>query len=330
MVRISSSRAGATRGAGFTVLSIWPARQKLTLIAAVTLALGSAPAALAAVGRQPAALPANCVQKSSSVVCRYTYTGSEQIFSVPAGVSRLSVTAIGAPGAEGRGLPNDVRKPSPGGLGDKVTGTVAVVPGSTLYVEVGGAGGRYDGGFNGGADGGGAGSSGGGGASDVRTASMSAGVYSLATRLLIAAGGGGAGGASYCNTATHPPTEPAGGGRGGNAGQPGGNGERCRVATAGEGGQPGTDTAGGAAGPGGYRYQALGDPGRYGSGGRYGAGGGGGGLFGGGSGGRGSIGNDAGPGGGGGGGSSLVPPGGTTALASTSDLPSVEITYTLR
>ena len=85
-----------------------------------------------------------------------------------------------------------------GGRGGKATATLAVQPGATYQINVGGrgelrnfvAGGGGAGGFNGGASGSaGFDSTGGGGASDIRTGS-----FSLAERAIVAGGGGGIGG----------------------------------------------------------------------------------------------------------------------------------------
>lgn len=245
----------------------------------------------------------------------YAYTGDEQVFLVPAGVTELGVIAVGAAGggsaAGGAG----------GGVGAVVTGTVAVAPGSTLYVEVGRQG--FDappsfsdpaaGGFNGGGRAGdtvvytGAG---GGGASDVRTASNSGeAIESLSSRLLVAGAGGGS--AHFVD------------GRGGDAGQAGST--RVGFGQA----QPGTQTAGGSGAPAAFDT-SDGESGALGVGGSggdytggdggYGAGGGGGGYYGGGGGS--SF-------GGGAGGSSLVPDGGTLALADGRGPGSVTLNYTI-
>ena len=98
----------------------------------------------------------------------FSYTGGEQTYTVPAGVSSVQITAIGGGGGrppDGSGLP--------AGRGAVVTGIVAVTPGQVLYVYVGSAGGLPGGGFNGGGAGGslqeGGMAWGGGGASDVST-----------------------------------------------------------------------------------------------------------------------------------------------------------------
>jgi hypothetical protein len=102
----------------------------------------------------------------------FIYTGLEQTYTVPAGVSAVTITAVGAPGGAGNPV-------APGGKGASVTATVAVTAGATLYVLVGGPGveqtdaGPTVGGFNGG---GSSDAGGGGGASDVRSTSASTGL----------------------------------------------------------------------------------------------------------------------------------------------------------
>jgi len=243
---------------------------------------------------------------ASAQTTTFSSTAGEQTYTVPAGVLALSVTAIGAAG----GGPTTCCLAA--GRGAIVTGTVAVSPGQTLYVEVGGTGAQSVGGFNGGGDSpirNGLSVFGGGGASDLRTISR-ANSGSLASRLIVAAGGGGSG-------------SPAA--RGGDAGAAGGSSPGSSV-----GGGAGTQTAGGAGGcnqllVGCGADGALGIGGAGGSSGdgaqtREGAGGGGG-LYGGG-GGAGVLDGSV---GGGGGGSSLVPAGGSLSLALFTQPPSVVI-----
>jgi len=281
------------------------------------LAVALPGAALAA----PAALPANCTQSGPTITCTFGYTGAEQTFTVPSGITSVNVTAIGAAGGADLGG-------HPGGEGAQVTGTLTGLSGGqTLYVEVGQhpdtattPEGATPTAFNGGgAPGFGEVAGGGGGASDVRTISR-ADAGSLASRLIVAGGGGGHS-ETYSTNVT-----PA------NAGQ------NALPATAtgdtGQGGFAGTQTAGGAGGqeaPGGPTDQASGQAGSLGQGGNGGigtpsAGGGGGGYYGGGGGGGGSDIED-GVAGGGGGGSSLVPAGGSQTV--TSAAASVTISYTL-
>ena len=61
----------------------------------------------------------------------FDYTGAEQTFVVPNGVTSLHVEAIGAPGGD---------RADAGGLGDDVSSDLSVTPGEPLYVEVGGPG----------------------------------------------------------------------------------------------------------------------------------------------------------------------------------------------
>ena len=89
----------------------------------------------------------------------FNYTGAMQSFTVPAGVTSITIQALGAQGGGN------------GGLGAKMTGTFTVTPGQVLQVLVGGLGG----------DGGSYGSGGGGGTFVVAPGNV----------LLIAAGGGG-------------------------------------------------------------------------------------------------------------------------------------------
>jgi len=154
----------------------------------------------------------------------FSYTGAEQTYVVPTGVTSLFVTVKGASGAIG-GTFIPVSK---GGSGAIVTAALPVTPGETLAIYVGGQGGPFSttdtlgstGGFNGGGNGGSRGDSGtngggGGGASDIRQ-----GGNTLAQRVVIAGGGGGGGGGQ-----THVPAAPVagGGGAAGFLGQDGGN-----------------------------------------------------------------------------------------------------------
>lgn len=166
----------------------------------------------------------------------FTYTGGVQYYTVPGGIYTVSVDAYGAQGGG-----------SNGGLGARTRVLLAVMPGDSLAVYVGGRGGtpsststRPAGGWNGGGAGGTSydtgnpsyyrNGGGGGGATDIRR-----GGTALSNRVVIAGGGGGMsfGGIS-------------GGGAGyvGSAGQNGPN-------TGAVGGGGGTQVTGGAAGGGG-------------------------------------------------------------------------------
>ena len=269
--------------------------QLLASLGAVALV---ATAVVTSVSATAVAAPANpapvCVVDASGqsrLQCTVSYasTGAEQVFTVPTGVSSVDIELIGGSGGASFF--------EAGGRGDRVSGSLTVPSGTSLYVHVGGNGSYSSGGYNGGgAPGAPVGSvrqAGGGGASDVRSLpATDAG--SLTSRLAIAGGGGG--GAL---------------GAGGDAGQPGsGSGSNPG------GGGAGTPSAGGAGGA--FSNFNAGAPGLLGVGGAGGdhdgsgatvsGGGGGGGLYGGG----GGVSNVS---GGGGGGSSLVPGGWQQALS---------------
>jgi len=297
---------------------------KIALLFAIAAAGATAPAAYA----------------SAPPATTFPYTGTEQTYTVPAGITSVRVTAVGAPG--GAGNPGPDIPGVAGGLGAEVTGDLAVTPGEVLFVEVGGPGG--DGavnggglpGFNGGGLGGrsfggdGSFGGGGGGGSDVRLCSTTAttcapAASSIASRLLVAGGGGG-GGAAQVNdgfggqggdaaAVGAPGQDRSGGGGGGatqSAGGAGGAGGPCAVATA--YGMSGLGGGLGAGGLGGYGIAGQDDAW---------GGGGGGGYYGGGGGGDGC---ESGAGGGGGG-SSYGPAGTTYGTAMRgADTPSVTIT----
>ncbi len=152
----------------------------------------------------------------------FTYTGGQQIFTVHACVSSITIAAYGA---QGGGVYNN------GGLGGSANGTLQVTPGQLLNVFVGG-----QNGYNGGGNGGGMG----GGMSDVRIGGTSTGNW-----VIVAGGGGGGGnnGGGYVNTVTG-----TGGGGGGCAnGAGGGGGGYATNGSAGVGGA-GTCSNGGTAG----------------------------------------------------------------------------------
>lgn len=126
----------------------------------------------------------------------FAYTGAEQTFVVPSGVTSIQMECWGAEsGMNGYS-----------GLGGYAKGVIAVTPGETLRINVGGKGGdggstangAPEPGSNGGWNGGGAAGrtkraywsvgAGGGGASDVRR-----GGSALANRVMIGGGGGGGG-----------------------------------------------------------------------------------------------------------------------------------------
>ena len=133
----------------------------------------------------------------TETVIDFDYTGNEQSFIIPAGVTQVQLEVWGAQGG-------DATTTYPGGRGGYATGTYDVTPGQTLYVNVGGMGqdytnphtGNYLGGYNGGGNGNATSTSsyrtGGGGATHVATASgVLRNLNSNRNSVLIVAGGGG-------------------------------------------------------------------------------------------------------------------------------------------
>jgi hypothetical protein len=296
-----------------------PGRRRVVALisgAGITAAMAvGVPAAASAATAAPMDLPAACNLSGSLVACAYNYTGSEQMFTVPAGVSMVRVNAIGAAGGTNGTI-------GTGGTGGSAYAPLPVTPGETLYVEVGGPGldasstrgtGAQAGGFNGGGAGSAADTTSfapasGGGASDVRT-SPSADMGSLTTRLIVAAGGGGAASCGTGGEAGYPGTYTVGGVCTGSALSGGGAGTAIMGGAA--GGAPamaGVLGVGGVGGPSTSPTLASGDGGGGGGGGYYGGGGGG-------------------PQAGGGGGSPHVPAGGSSGLSGGAAA-SVNIYYT--
>lgn len=121
----------------------------------------------------------------------FSYTGSVQSYTVPAGATQLAVDAMGAAG----GAAYNCCSSDPNALGGRVQCNLAVTAGTVLYIYVGGKGSDWtniihsSGGYNGGG-GGGSYAADGGGASDIRT-SASGGAF---TGRLVVAGGAGGGG----------------------------------------------------------------------------------------------------------------------------------------
>ena len=121
---------------------------------------------------------------------QYNYTGSVQTFTVPAGVTTISVDAYGASGSTNFYAGSE-------GKGGRVQTNLTVTPGQVLNIYVGGArnyagysSSVYAGGWNGGGSGpnpncSGVGSAG-GGATDIRI-----GGTALTDRVIVAGGGGG-------------------------------------------------------------------------------------------------------------------------------------------
>ena len=230
----------------------------------------------------------------------FYYTGAEQSFKVPSGVTSINVVADGAAGASRK-----IRTRWP-----YSSDHLGYTSRDVIRVR-GGQGSTTSGGFNGGGGVPGAGGYGGGGASDVREGSDG-----LSDRILVAGAGGGPGAAGQGGRGA--PTKAGGAGGGPTGGQgTGGTGKSKH----GGGGGGGSQSQGGSGGAGGYYSGYPGSPGALGSGGTGGqngsyssesdgnGGGGGGGYYGGGGGGGGGS-LQCGPpvdgGGGGGGGSSYA------------------------
>ncbi len=282
------------------------------------------------------ASPASAVSPAPVCVgtaCTITFStpGVGQSWVVPTGVTSASFALYGAVGGSEGSIP--------GGDGAKITGTLSVLSGSSLTIDVGGAGSN---GFStgGGVNGGGVGGFGsdGGGGSDVKVGGVDQ----------LAAGGGGGAGESGGGAACTSPASVSGG-LGGNADTAGGPGGALTVGVGpgagtlggGQGASPGT-TVGGAGGTGGVasfntttcgantvtaENGGSGAPGSANQGGLGGGGGGGGGYFGGGGGGNRSGDNnnpfsDNAGGGGGGGGSSFGIAGSDFVLVSDTANPS--------
>ncbi len=237
----------------------------------------------------------------------FTYVGTPQTFTVPAGVTQLQIDCWGAQGGNNPSSPpSNGNYDSWGGLGGYAKGSLPVTPGQILNVYVGGQPttdntpqAYHAAGWNGGGQGWsvitGGGGQGGGGASDVRQ-----GGTTLAQRVIVAGGGGGCTIPWYLGNSTGG----AGGGWVGlNGSDPGTS--TYQIATCGSGG---SQLAGGSTGVGGSvgihpattaAFGVGGDAVSTATGsGTYGGGGGGGGYYGGG-------GGDS-TGGGGGGGSGYV------------------------
>lgn len=251
----------------------------------------------------------------------FNFTGSNQTFTVPCGVTTINITAFGAQGANASGV-----APGIGALGGSALGTFNVNSGEVFNILVGGTNG-----FNGGGIGGNIGAGNGGGASDVRFGGLAE-----SNRILVAGGGGG-GGNTGCAINHAGGNGGAGGGLSGINGVDSPNGGGGFAAIGANGGSAGIGCGGFLGSPGSGSSSAVGGNGGNGQGcccaTTPGGGGGGGGLVGGGGGGGGSAGttgcsgNDKGGGGGGAGGTSFIPLGGVDNPGVNLGNGSVVITY---
>jgi hypothetical protein len=279
--------------------------------------------------------PASVVTYTVAVTQTFNYTGSSQLYTVPSGVTSLTVSLSGAGGGGADRGPSafGTNFSATGGAGALVSGVLTVTPGQQLTFIVGGGGGysttpysSTPGGFGGGGEGGLSctptytGGGGGGGRSAIQNAS--------GIDLVSSAGGGGAG-QNYTGGAGGLTGGNGGGvvdsltGGGGGGATTSGGGSLGLTPTGTGWGVPYTNFATAGTGPasstlttqGGTGSGFIGTPyGPYSSG-KRGGGGGGGGYYGGGGGGSGSGAYGA---GGGGGGSSLTTGSGFTLSSVTS------------
>ena len=262
VVRRQAGRAGAS---GWRVAS--------SAIVALAALIATSPAALAS----PAACSGGTQTSGANTVVTCSYTGAVQAYTVPTGVSSVTLDVRGAQGGT---------EIDSGGGGGEESGTLSVNPGEVLTILVGGQGGGggfytggsggYGGGGSGGTGGVYAGAGGGGGSF----------VFDDSNNLVLAAGGGGGAGnesfLGYSNVGD------GGGDDGGTATAPGG-GSGATQGGPGGGGSGGGDSGVGGSGSGPAFWNSnSGNPspgtGGGGAGSTYGGGGGGGGYFGGGGG----------------------------------------------
>lgn len=201
----------------------------------------------------------------------FSYTGSQQTFTVPSGVTTITIKMWGAQGGSG-GYYSNLSYCSTGGKGGYSTGILSVNAGNSVYVYVGGQGEGFEscntkmqdlpqnsGGWNGGGDGFGGrypGTSG-GGASDIRY-----GGTSISNRKIVAGGGGGGGNSQSSTKLSN------GGAGGGTSGETMASSTQYSSRTPGSGA---TQSSGNSSGVGSFANQNL-------------SGGGGGGYYGGGNG----------------------------------------------
>ncbi|MBL0882881.1 MAG: hypothetical protein IBJ16_05990, partial [Chitinophagaceae bacterium] len=113
--------------------------------------------------------------QANPVTVEYDYTGTIQTFTVPAGVTSLTIKGIGADGG------NSTSSGVNGGRGASLTGTFAVTPGQVIYMVVGQRGSNDEPDF-------GLGAAGGGGGTYISASPFGI----LATPMMVAGGGGGA------------------------------------------------------------------------------------------------------------------------------------------
>ena len=175
--------------------------------------------AVVAIGALLVALPQAALAGPTTVTKTFSYTGATDTFTVPAGISALTITVVGAEG--GNGGADNTPAPAAGGYRGVVTGTLSVNPGDVLGVAVGSHGGTGASRINSGTPAavGGANpltgyAGGNGGLAGTRGSSGEGGAGGAATVLkvgtadvVVAGGGGGSGGSGqYASTQGHPAT----------------------------------------------------------------------------------------------------------------------------
>jgi hypothetical protein len=155
-----------------------------------------------------------CVDTPTGFLCKpksiktFSYTGTQQSWTVPIGVTKVRVKVAGGGGGGGG---SDAVAGSAGGAGGYTEADVPVTPGAALVVVVGGGGsggsgcvagaGAGSGGYLGGATGGKSGSTGcsGGGGGGGGLSGLYSGTPASNAVILAAGGGGGGGGGGTTN-----------------------------------------------------------------------------------------------------------------------------------
>ncbi|MGW6100388.1 hypothetical protein ACWFRK_40070 [Streptomyces sp. NPDC055157] len=115
-------------GAGHRAGSAAARGRALAVAAGVFCTAAIAPVALSGAAHAQG----TCTVSGPTTTCTFAFTGAEQTFTVPSGVTQVDVMAIGA----GGGVENNGVS---GGRGAQASGTLTGLSGGqTLYVEVGG------------------------------------------------------------------------------------------------------------------------------------------------------------------------------------------------
>ena len=107
---------------------------RLRLLAGVFVATDGLVALCAlALARRADAQP-SCAQSGATVTCTFSYTGDAQTWTVPPDVTAATFDVQGAQGGVGAGLNSP-------GLGGEATADLALTPGASVTLVVGGQGG---------------------------------------------------------------------------------------------------------------------------------------------------------------------------------------------